>query len=194
MTKRIILFISLLCLLVTGCGKKEDVIKIGVASALTGDQSAIGQDVANAVKLAVEEANAKGDLRKKIEVVAFDDKSDPKEAVNVAHKFAIDPQMVAVVGHLVSGCTLPASKIYNEADLAMITPSATNPAITQQGFKNVFRTCATDDVQGAVAGEFVVKKIKKNKVAIIHDKTPYGQGLAEEFQKTIKNLEKIDDL
>lgn len=171
-----------------GCGKKEDVIKIGLASPLTGDQAAIGQDLANAAILAIDEANEKGGLLgKKILLVTADDKADPKEAVNVAHRFAIDKSIVAVIGHLNSGCTLPASSVYNEAGLAMITPCATNPKITLQGFKNVFRTCTTDAVQGSAGGEFAVKVLKKNKIVVLHDKTPYGQGLAEEFEKSARN-------
>jgi len=184
--KRIILLFVILCLIVSGCTKKEDVIKIAVAVPLTGPQAATGQDIANAVKLAVEEANLKGELSKKMEVVTYDDKADPKEAVNVAHRLVVDSNVLVVIGHMNSGCTLPASRIYNEAGLAMVTPSATNPTITKQGFNNVFRVCPTDDVQGSAAGKFVIKNLKKRKVAILHDKTPYGQGLAEEFQKAVK--------
>ena len=174
-------------ILLFGCAKKENVIKIGMAVPLTGDQAAIGQDEKNAVELAFEEINAEGGvLGKKIRLVAMDDKADPKEAVNIARRFAGDRDILAIIGHLNSGCTIAASKVYNEADLAMITPSATNPEITRQGFKNVFRACTTDAAQGRVAGRFAAINLKRKKIAVLHDKTQYGQGLAEEFVKAAK--------
>jgi branched-chain amino acid transport system substrate-binding protein len=178
------IFVLLCIVFLSACAKKGSEIKIGVVAAITGRESSIGNDVVNAVKLAVEEANKSGAFQKKIKVIAYDDKSDPKEAVNAARKLANDEDVIAVVGHLTSGCTLPASKIYNEADITMITPSSTNPKITKQGFENVFRTCMTDDVQGAASGEFAVNVLKKRNIAVLHDKTPYGQGLAEEFKKS----------
>ena len=181
-----VLFAVVVIILLSACAKKEDTVKIGVASALTGPESALGNDIYFAVKMAIEEANVKGGLPKKLELIAYDDKSDPKDAVTVAYKLASDPDVIGVVGHLVSGCAIPASKIYKENDLVMITPSATNPQLTRQGFNNVFRTCATDDVQGEAAAEFVLNKLKKKVVAVIHDRQPYGQGLAEEFKKTFE--------
>ncbi len=172
-------------LLLSGCAKHGDTIKIGVAVPLTGPQAAIGKDVANAVMLAAEEFNAKTRQGLKIEIVVCDDQSQVKEAVNVANKLAADPDCYAVVGHLVSGCSLPASGIYNNAGLTMITPSSTNPQITLRGLKNVFRTCPVDDVLGSGAGEYAAKKLHKKSFAILHDKTAYGQGVAEEFRKSV---------
>ncbi|OGF47731.1 MAG: hypothetical protein A2231_03405 [Candidatus Firestonebacteria bacterium RIFOXYA2_FULL_40_8] len=165
-----------------GCAKKGETVVIGVGSALTGQESAIGQDISHAVELAIEEANAKGDLKKKIKFIAYDDKSDPKDAVTVAHKFSNNTDVIGVVGHLVSSCAIPASEIYNKSGLVMITPSATNPKLTMNSLNNVFRTCATDDVQGVAIAKFIAGKLKKKKIAIIHDRQSYGQGLAEEVK------------
>jgi len=175
------------------CAKKEEVIKIGGVGPLTGSQAEIGQDLINGEKLAVEEINAQGGLLgKKVELLAMDDKADPKEAVNVAHKFVSDPDIVAVVGHLNSGATLPASIVYHQANMVMLTPSSTNPKVTKQGFKNVFRACITDEVQGPLCASFAIETLKKEKIAVLHDKTAYGQGIAEQFTKTViekgKNL------
>ncbi|MEK6645798.1 MAG: branched-chain amino acid ABC transporter substrate-binding protein [Candidatus Firestonebacteria bacterium] len=183
------LVIAVLFFNLTGCSKKAKVIKIGAVAAITGDQAAIGQDLINGVAMAIDEANAIGGINGvQLELYALDDKADPKEAVNAAHKFAVDDDVLAVIGHLNSGCTIPASAVYHDAQLVMITPSATNPAITGQGFENIFRVCVTDDIQGGNSGEFAVKKLKKTRIAIIHDKSAYGQGLAEEFKKSVTNL------
>lgn len=177
-----------------GCGEKkgppeEKNIKIALVCPLTGDIAAMGQGMKNAATLAIEEANmdsATGAVR--FELLALDDRADPKEAVNAAFQIISDKAVYAVVGHLNSGCSIPASGVYNRHNLAMISPASTNPRLTLQGFKNVFRTCATDDVQGSFAAEFIYKNLKIGRVAIIHDKTPYGQGLAEEFKKTFQAL------
>ena len=168
--------------LLIGCAKRGEVAIIGVGAALTGQESAIGQDISHAVELAVEEANAGGNLKKKIEFIFYDDKSDPKDPVTVAYKLANNSDVIGVVGHLVSSCAIPASEIYNKSNLAMITPSATNPKLTKNSLDNVFRTCATDDVQGSAIAKFIAVKLKKKKIAIIHDRQAYGQGLAEEVK------------
>ncbi len=178
--------------MLAGCGPKDarPVVKIGFASPLTGDVAAMGLGMRNGALLAVEEANASGQFPNlRVELLAVDDRSDPKEAVNVANQLVSDPRVVAVVGHLNSGCSIPAARVYNRHGLAMITPASTNPKLTRQqddpdwGVRNVFRVCTTDDVQGEFAGRFVAKRLKLRRVAVIHDKTPYGQGLVEEFQK-----------
>ena len=170
-----------------GCAKKEDVIKIGTAGPFTGDQARIGNDMKNGVELAVSEWNAKGGvLGKKIVLLSEDDRHDPKEAVAVANKL-VSLDVVGVIGHLNSSCTKPASRIYNEKSVPMITPASTNPEITKQGYNNVFRTCGRDDQQGTELSKFVVDVLKKKKIAILNDKTTYGQGLAEEFKKSANN-------
>jgi branched-chain amino acid transport system substrate-binding protein len=169
-----------------GCTHQDDnVIRIGAAGPMTGDQSKMGVDLRNAVELAVAEWNEKGGvLGKKIVLLAGDDQADPKQAVSIANKF-INQKAVAVVGHWNSSCSLPASKYYNDANIVMISPATTNPQLTLQGFKRVFRVCGTDDQQGRVAADFVLSRLHPKRVAIIHDKTAYGQGLADYFKKAL---------
>ncbi len=170
-----------------GCQKKEEGIKIGVAGPMTGDQAKMGTDFKNGVTLAVEEWNAKGGLLgKKIMVLVADDQHDPKQAVSIANKLVNDGA-VGVIGHFNSSCSIPASDVYNRAGVPMITPGSTNPQLTEKGYRSVSRVCGRDDQQGKVGAEFVIEKLKLKKVAVIHDKTTYGQGLADEFKKFIAN-------
>ncbi|MDI6785719.1 MAG: branched-chain amino acid ABC transporter substrate-binding protein [bacterium] len=182
---------ALAIFLLLSCAKKEKVIKIGGVGPLTGSQSEVGQDLINGEKLAVEEINASGGLLgKKVVLVSMDDKADPKEAVSVAHKLVSDSQVIAVIGHLNSGATLPASRVYHQGGMVMLTPTSTNPKITKQGFKNVFRACITDEVQGPLCADFAIDKLSKEKFAVLHDKTAYGQGIAEQFTKKVIDREK----
>ena len=176
----------LLSLALAGCTRQEqNVIRIGAAGPMTGDQSKMGIDLRNSVELAVAEWNSRGGvLGKQIEMLAGDDAADPKQAVSIANKF-INQKTVAVVGHWNSSCSIPASEYYQNANVVMITPATTNPRLTRQGFKKVFRVCGTDDQQGKVAAEFVLKTLKPKRVAIIHDKTAYGQGLADFFKRSL---------
>lgn len=172
--------------LLLGCMRQDEtVIRIGAAGPMTGDQSKMGVDLRNSVELAVAEWNEKGGvLGKKIVLLSGDDQADPKQAVSIANKF-INQKAVALVGHWNSSCSIPASKYYHDANIVMISPATTNPRLTLQGFKKVFRVCGTDDQQGGTAADFVLKTIKPKKVAIIHDKTAYGQGLADYFKKAL---------
>jgi branched-chain amino acid transport system substrate-binding protein len=168
-------------------GKESSVIKIGAAGQLTGAEAVFGADMLNGVKLAVEEWNAKGGvLGKKIEIVPGDDQAEPRQAVAVANKFVADG-VVGVVGHFNSSCSIPASEVYNKAGIPQISHASTNPKLTDQGFANVFRVCGRDDQQGKVAADYAVQKLKVKKVAIIHDKTTYGEGFANEFKKGLGN-------
>ncbi len=169
-----------------GCVRQdENVVRIGAAGPMTGDQSKMGMDLKNSVELAVQEWNERGGvLGKKIVLLAGDDQADPKQAVSVANKF-INQKAAAVVGHWNSSCSIPASKFYQDANLVMITPATTNPRLTLQGFKHVFRVCGTDDQQGKIAADFVQRTLKPKRVAVIHDKTAYGQGLADYFKKAL---------
>lgn len=171
-----------------GCAREDpDVIKIGAAGPMTGDQSKMGIDLKNAVELAISEWNERGGvLGKKIVMITGDDQADPKQAVSVANKF-INQKVAGVVGHWNSNCSIPASEHYHRAGVVMITPATTNPKLTRQGFKNVFRVCGTDDQQGRVAADFVLKRLKPRKVAILHDKSTYGQGLADFFKNAVSN-------
>src|SRR5215468_3485123 len=133
-------------------------LKVGVAGPLTGPNAAINGQ--------------------KIELVFGDDASDPKQGVSVANKMFGDG-VKFIIGHFNSGVTMPASEVYQENGIYMITPSATNPQITERGMWNVFRTCGRDDQQGEVAGAYILKHFSGQKIAIVHDKTTYGQGLAD---------------
>jgi branched-chain amino acid transport system substrate-binding protein len=159
-------------------------IKIGVAGPLTGPNAAFGAQLKNGAEQAAADINAKGGINgQKIELVFGDDVSDPKQGVSVANKMVGDGVKI-VLGHFNSGVTMPASEVYQENGVFMITPSATNPKITERGMWNVFRTCGRDDQQGEVAGAYLsTGGGKGKKVAIVHDKTTYGKGLADETQK-----------
>lgn len=186
-------FLSLLLSLGLGlsaCGPKENVVKLAVAVPLTGDVGTEGQGIKRAVEMAVAEVNASGKLPFKVVVAAFDDRADPKEAVNVANLISSDPSVAAVIGHYNSNCCAPAAQVYNRVGLPMISPSCTNPKVTQQqlepswaGPRTVFRVVPTDDVQGPFAADFAYGKLKLRSFAVVHDKTSYGQGLADEFRK-----------
>lgn len=176
---------------ITGCAKKEDVIKIGVAGPMTGDQSKMGIDVKNGAELAVSEWNRKGGvLGKTIKLFVEDDQHDPKQAVSVANKL-VNAGVIGVIGHFNSSASIPASATYNKANIPMITPASTNPQLTEQGFANVFRVCGRDDQQGLVAATFILEALKIERIAVLHDKTTYGQGLADEFVKAINHAADI---
>jgi branched-chain amino acid transport system substrate-binding protein len=166
----------------------EVVVKIGQASPLTGPQAHLGKDNDNGARLAIEEMNAKGltieGAKIKFELVSEDDQADPKTGTVVAQKL-VDNKVAGVIGHLNSGTTIPASKIYSDAGIPQISPSATAVAVTAQGYKSIFRTMANDAQQGKVLGEYAVKGGAK-RIAIIDDRTAYGQGLADEFEKAAK--------
>lgn len=174
-----------LALVAVGCGGGgTNSVKVALVCPLTGDDAAHGQGMKRAFIMAIEDANAAkklGDIT--IEALPMDDRSDPKEAVTVATQVISDRGIIGIIGHLNSGCSIPASQVYTKRNLPMITPASTNPKLTQQGLKNVFRVCGTDDVQGSFGANYVHDTLGFAKVAVIHDKTAYGQGLAEEFQK-----------
>jgi branched-chain amino acid transport system substrate-binding protein len=160
-------------------------IKLGVAGPITGPNAAFGAQLKNGVEQAVEDINAAGGiLGQKISVSIGDDVSDPKQGVSVANKFVGDG-VKFVVGHFNSGVTMPASEVYAENGILMVSPSATNPKITERGLWNTFRTCGRDDQQGEVAAKYITTALKGKKVAVVHDKTTYGQGLADETKKAM---------
>lgn len=182
----------LVALAVLGLGasavQAQEVVKLGVAAPLTGTQAHLGKDIENGVRLAIEEYNAKGvtlgGKKVKFDVQAEDDQADPKTATTVAQRLA-DSGVKGVVGHLNSGASIPASRIYNEAGLPQVSPASTNPKLTQQNFKATFRTIANDVQQGLAIGKYAATKLGK-KVALIDDRTAYGQGLADEVEKAVK--------
>jgi branched-chain amino acid transport system substrate-binding protein len=173
-------------LALAACSKEQsDTIKFGVGGPITGSDAAFGAQLKNGAEQAIADINeAGGILGKKILVSFGDDVADPKQGVSVANKFAADG-VKFVVGHFNSGVTMPASEVYQENGMVEITPAATNPRITERNMWNIFRTCGRDDQQGLVAGTYIAAQFKGKKVAIVHDKTTYGQGLADETKKTM---------
>lgn len=188
------------------CGKKEEpakaqaakapaaapaeVIKIGHVAPLTGGIAHLGKDNENGARMAVDEINAAGGLdvggkKYKLELLAEDDKADPKEGTLAAQKL-VDAGVVAVVGHLNSGTSIPASKIYADANVVQVSPSATNPKLTEQGFKTTFRVVANDNQQGSVLANYAATEMKAKTIAIVDDRTAYGQGLADVVEKVAK--------
>jgi branched-chain amino acid transport system substrate-binding protein len=162
-----------------------DDIKIGVAGPLTGPNAAFGAQLQRGAEQAIADINAAGGVNgSKLVLELGDDVSDPKQGVSIANKFVGDGVQF-VVGHFNSGVSIPASEVYAENNILEITPSATNPTYTERGLWNVFRTCGRDDQQGAVAGAYIAEHFKGVPVAVIHDKTTYGQGLADETKKAL---------
>jgi len=178
--------------LLTAGAAHADTLKIGVAGPLTGPNAAFGAQLQKGAEQAVADINAAGGvLGKQLEIELGDDVSDPKQGVSVANKFVGDG-IKYVVGHFNSGVTMPASEVYRENGMLAVTPSATNVCVTDRklgpcgdNWKEaapdllMFRTCGRDDQQGGVAASFIVEKKPGVPVAVIHDKTPYGQGLAD---------------
>jgi branched-chain amino acid transport system substrate-binding protein len=173
-----------------GCGQQSGgEVKIGHVGPLTGQIAHLGKDNENGARLAIEEANAakiKIDGKDvKFTLVAEDDQADPKVGTTVAQKM-VDAKVVGVVGHLNSGTSIPASPIYNQAGIPVISGSATNPKLTEQGFKTQFRVVGRDDQQGPAIASYLATNNKPQTVAIIDDATAYGEGIANEVEKTLK--------
>jgi branched-chain amino acid transport system substrate-binding protein len=175
-------------LLFAGCDSGPEKLKIGVAGPMTGSDAAFGAQLKNGVEQAVADINAAGGINgQQIDLSVGDDAADPRQGVSVANNFLGDG-IHFVVGHFNSGVTMPASEVYVDNGMLMITPSSTNPTITERKLWNVFRTCGRDDQQGGVAGKYIADNLKDKKVAIVHDKTTYGKGLADETKKAMNNL------
>jgi len=168
---------------------QELVVKIGHVGPTSGAIAHLGKDNENGAKMAIDELNAAGlkigDRPAKFELLAEDDAADPKQGTAAAQKL-IDAKVNGVIGHLNSGTTIPASALYNQAGLPQISPSATNPKYTRQGFKTTFRVVADDVHLGSTLGKYAVETLKAKKVAVIDDRTAYGQGVADEFEKAIE--------
>ncbi|WP_018152825.1 branched-chain amino acid ABC transporter substrate-binding protein [Leeia oryzae] len=183
---------ALLASLVAASFAHADVeVKVGQVSPMSGPIAHLGKDNEAGAILAVEDANAKklkiGGQVVKFVLVSEDDAGDPKTATVVAQKL-IDAKVVGVIGHLNSGTSIPASRLYSDAGIPQITPSATNPKYTAQGFKTTFRVVANDIQQGGAMGQFAMKNLKAKTVAIIDDRTAYGQGLADQVEARVKSL------
>jgi len=160
-------------------------VKFGMAGPITGPSAATGAQMKNGVDQAAEDINKTGGiLGQKITVEYGDDVSDPKQGVSVANKFAGDG-VKFVIGNYNSGVTIPSSEVYQENGILEITPASTNPTVTERKMWNIFRVCGRDDQQGKVAGTYILKHFKGKKIAVVHDKTTYGKGLADEMKKAI---------
>ncbi|MEY3781855.1 MAG: hypothetical protein RIS97_33 [Pseudomonadota bacterium] len=171
-----------------GVVSAQEIIKIGHVGPTSGGIAHLGKDNENGAKLAIEELNAKGvkigGKVVKFELLAEDDAGDPKQGTSVAQKL-VDQKVKGVVGHLNSGTSIPASKIYSDAGIPQISPSATNPKYTRQGFKTTFRVVADDVHLGGTLGRYAVNTLKGKTIAVIDDRTAYGQGVADEFKKAV---------
>jgi branched-chain amino acid transport system substrate-binding protein len=173
-----------------GTASAQDlVVKIGHVGPTSGAIAHLGKDNENGARMAIDDLNAKGvkigGKTAKFELLAEDDAADPKQGTAVANKL-VDAKVNGVIGHLNSGTTIPASKIYSDAGIPQISPSATNPKYTRQGFKTAFRVVADDVHLGGTLGRYAVKDMKGKSIAVIDDRTAYGQGVAEEFSKAVK--------
>lgn len=158
-------------------------IAVALIGPITGQYASFGEQMKRGAEMAVADINARGGvLGQKLKLEIGDDRCDPKEAVAVANQMA-SKGVKFVAGHYCSGSSIPASRVYNEEGIVQISPASTNPTLTEQKFSNVFRVCGRDDQQGTVAGEYMAEKFKDKRVAIVHDKTAYGKGLADETKK-----------
>ena len=166
------------------------VVKIGHVAPVSGPQASYGKDNENGARMAVEDLNTQnvviGGKKIKFELVAEDDAADPKQGTAAAQKLC-DSKVAGVVGHLNSGTTIPAAKVYNDCGIPHITPSATNPNLTKPGYKTTFRLLANDNALGAGLALYAADALKLKTVAIIDDRTAYGQGVAEVFKKTAES-------
>ncbi|QGZ61777.1 branched-chain amino acid ABC transporter substrate-binding protein [Paraburkholderia acidisoli] len=164
-------------------------VRIGFAAPLSGDYANYGRDLENGVQLALDEANAQnlkiGDQTARFTLIAIDDRSDPRLGVQAAASLA-NQDVAAVVGHFNSGTAIPASRIYESAGIPMISPAATNPVITQQGFANTFMVIASDAQNAGWAGTWAVDVMKAKRIAIVDDRTAFGQGEADVFERTVR--------
>ncbi len=155
-------------------------VKIAVAGPMTGGAASYGEEMKKGAQMAVDDINAAGGINgKKIELVIGDDSCEPKQAVAVASRLIEKDKVAAVVGHFCSSSTMPASDVYAEADMLMITPASTNPKVTDRKLPSIMRVCGRDDQQGVVAANYIVDKLKAKRVAMVHDKDTYGQGIVD---------------
>ena len=175
--------------LFAGAVSAQEVVKIGHVAPTSGGIAHLGKDNENGARMAIDELNAKGvtigGKKVKLELQAEDDAGDPKQGTAVAQKL-VDSKVNGVVGHLNSGTSIPASKVYSDAGIPQISPSATNPKFTRNGYKTTFRVVADDVHLGGTLGRYAVKELKGKSIAVIDDRTAYGQGVADEFEKGVK--------
>ncbi len=172
-----------------GASAQDMVVKIGHVGPTSGAIAHLGKDNENGARMAIDDLNAKGvtigGKKAKFELLAEDDAADPKQGTAAAQKL-VDSKVNGVIGHLNSGTSIPASKIYSDAGIPQISPSATNPKFTRNGYKTAFRVVADDVHLGGTLGRYAVKDLKGKAIAVVDDRTAYGQGVAEEFAKAVK--------
>ena len=183
--------VAAISLAFAGTAMAEDVvIKIGHVGPTSGAIAHLGKDNENGARMAIDELNAKGvtigGKKAKFELLAEDDAGDPKQGTAAAQKL-VDSKVNGVIGHLNSGTSIPASKVYSDAGIPQISPSATNPKFTRQGFKTTFRVVADDVHLGGTLGRYAVTELKGKTIAVIDDRTAYGQGVADEFEKGVRS-------
>ena len=180
---------AVLAMAAAGVSAQDLVVKIGHVGPTSGGIAHLGKDNENGARMAIDELNAKGVMiggkKAKFELLTEDDAADPKQGTAAAQKL-VDSKVNGVIGHLNSGTTIPASKIYSDAGIPQISPSATNPKYTRNGYKTAFRLVADDVHLGGTLGRYAVKEVKAKGIAVIDDRTAYGQGVAEEFSKAAK--------
>ena len=178
-----------LAFLATGAARAEDIIKIGHVAATSGPIAHLGKDNENGARMAVEELNAKGVLiggkKYKIALLAEDDAADPKQGTAAAQKL-VDAKVQGVIGHETSGTTIPASRIYYDAGIPQISPSASNPQYTRQRYNTTFRNIANDEQLGAALARYALQTMQVKRIAVVDDRTAYGKGLADEFIKNVR--------
>ncbi|MCE1184489.1 MAG: branched-chain amino acid ABC transporter substrate-binding protein [Rhodocyclales bacterium] len=187
--KRGVIMLALMGLGASGIASADTVVKVGFAGPLTGPVAHIGKDEQYGAQLALDDANAKGvtiaGQKVRFELAAEDDQADPRVATTVAQRLA-DAGVKGVVGHVTSGATIPASRVYEQAGIPAITPSSTSPKLTQQGYKTTYRVIANDLQQGAAMAKFATEVLKARRIAVIDDRTAYGQGLADALVESLK--------
>lgn len=175
-------------------GTAQADIKIGIAGPFTGQLASFGEQLKRGAEMAVADLNAAGGVNgEQIELLLGDDQCDPKQAVSVANKL-VNQEVVFVAGHFCSSSSIPASDVYAEEAIPMITPASTSPTLTEKGYDTVFRVCGRDDQQGVVAANLLATKFKDANIAILHDKTAYGKGLADETKKALNATGKQETL
>ena len=185
MRKTMLALASAAAMAIAFAGAAQAELKIATAGPMTGPYASFGDQMKRGAEMAVADLNAAGGvLGQQLSLSVGDDACDPKQAVAVANKFVADG-IVFVAGHFCSGSSIPASKVYEEEDLLQISPASTNPKLTEEGGDNVFRVCGRDDQQGIVAGNMLADDYGDKKIAILHDKTAYGKGLADETKKQL---------
>ncbi len=163
-------------------------IKIALVGPMTGGYAAFGEQIANGAKMAVDDINKTGGINnQKVELIIADDACEPKQAVTVANRLEHEG-VQAVIGHFCSSSTIPASEIYGDANILMITPASTNPQVTERNIATIFRTCGRDEQQGEVAAVFIHNTLKAKNIAVIHDKDTYGQGIADAMRAKLHQL------